>query len=240
VTVSHLAAHRVTADDTLEKIVASYGLSSVAALTEIPANTPLKAVFEDRQGLREGLLIYIPPPAMRLARDRLYLMHAVRPLFQAHFDDLRSLVETTLLAEIGAWRETGSDEGLLATLGALQQRVNLAVETTAARTWPIVANCRGMMLTHVAEPADHAVVGASDDPLCGLYWTVTPPFLNQWQIFWEAAGCLKRWAFGSADEAMALAERNLNTLSSLIMQQVDQRIRGAQALEARLRQERAG
>lgn len=234
-TATHLSAHRVEAGDTIDGIIARYQLSSRQALTEIRANDPLRPVFDGRENLREGMIVFVPPPAIRLARDRVYLMHAVRPLFISHFDELRDRADSDLVPKIREWRQTeerGDIVHLLASLGSL---VDAAIESIARHTRPVIASCEGMLNTHVAEPTDHAVIGARGDPLCGLYWTVTPPILEQWRIMWDPDDCLAKWGGRSADDAVGIALRHLNAISSLVVQQVDQRIRDAQNLESRLR-----
>lgn len=234
-TAGQLSAHVVRDGDTIDGIVDRYGLSSRAALTKIPANQPLKSHFAERGPLPDGLLVYIPPRAVLLARDRVYCLQSVRPRVIAHFDDCRERLANELGPAIlgeEAPGEAGVVQELLSALGAAAIET---IESVSRSMQPLVPVCQALVLTHVAEETDHAVVGAAEDPLCPLYWCITPPILNFWSGFWEPPVWQEKWLGTSAEEAFRLLERQLNTLSSLVVQRFDQRIRDSQALENRLR-----
>lgn len=235
--IHYLSAHKVRAGDTLESLVARYRLSSPRAITDIPANKPVRARLIGSSDLPPGLMIRIAPNAGQLVKERLYLLHALRPAFLAHFDELESLhVELE-----AALRDAGAPLDCArawTVVGRLQDAVLTAIDSIALRAAPLVDICRGMAHTHVAEDTDHAAVSSAQDSHCGLYWSLSPATLELWRDMWALSLWLDKWQDQASDRAWLLATRYLNTVRSIVVQQVDRRIREAQKLERSLMQER--
>jgi hypothetical protein len=234
-TARQLSAHVVANGDTVDYIVSHYGLSSSAALRDIPANQSLKSHLSADGPLPAGLLIYIPPRAGLLVRNRLYCLQSIRPGFIAHFDDCRQRLEDDVAPAVLKARKPGDDPAVHALLMELCQVAGESIEAISRAAQPLIPVCQGLVLTHVADDTDHAVAGAADDPLCSLYWCITPPLLEFWRGFWEPSAWREKWQDRTPEAAFQLQQQQLNTLSSLVVQQVDQRIRNAQILENALR-----
>jgi len=234
-TAGQLSAHLVRNGDTVDELVSRYDLSSRVALTGIPANLPLKMHFVDDGPLPDGLLIYIPPRALLLARDRVHCLQSARPRVIAHFDDCRERLANELGPAILGEEEPGKSGAVHDLLSDLGNSVVQTIESVSRATQPLITVCQAIVLTHVAEETDHAAVGSAGDPLCSLYWCITPPLLEFWTGFWEPSAWQEKWQNKSAEEAFNLLEQQLNTLSSLAVQKFDQRIRDAQSLGNNLR-----
>jgi hypothetical protein len=237
-TAGQLGAHVVETGDSLAGIVGRYNLSSEMALLEAPANRPLRPVLENSGPLPEGLLVYIPPRAVLLVRDRIYCLQRLRQRLYRHFDSLRESAAADLIPAIRASDLSRVRTEFSVPFRLLEKTVSSMVEEAAEMAWPLVGISQAMVNTHVAEPTDHAVVNAANDPLCPLYWAVTPPMLEFWTDFWSIGRWAKNWQDKDGPRAARLLSQQLNTLGSLVLQQIDKRIRDAQALENRLRFEK--
>jgi len=234
-TAGQLGAHVVEAGDSLASVVDRYNLSSELALLNIPANRPLRPVLETAGPLPEGLLVYIPPRAVLLARDRIYCLQRLRPRLLSHFHGLRESAAADLIPAIRASDLSQARTDFSESFLLLGKTVSSMIEEAADTARPLVGISQAMINTHVAEPTDHAVVNAANDPLCPLYWAITPPILEFWTDFWSIEGWIEKWQDKDGPQAARLLKQQLNTLGSLVVQQVDQRLRDAQALENRLR-----
>jgi hypothetical protein len=235
--IKFLSRHVAKPGDTLESLVSEYRLSSWRAIADIEANLPVRGQLVIRGTLPLGLMVSIPPNASELLKERLYLLHRVRPAFLAHFDGQALQVEQDLvksLLKAGAPEEA---EGMAELLAALQKEVDLTIEDLAHQTWPLVSICVGMTHTHVAERIDILAAGTLSDSLCGLYWAISPPILGLWQQLWDMDTWLGKWRGRDPAAASQLVQQFQNTVRSLVVQQIDQRIREAQKLERDLHQE---
>jgi hypothetical protein len=235
--IKFLSSHTIKPGDTLESLARDYRLSSWRAVAEIESNWSLIGQFPARSKLPVGTLVRIPPNAGDLVKERLYLLHRIRPAFLTHFDQQRSVVENDLHNSFlgpAAQQDSGAIANLL---HAMQSEVHKAIAGIAKEAWPLVSICAGMTHTHVAQAVDRMAAATSGDSLCGLYWAITPPVLRLWQEIWQPETWAGKWAGREPDAAWLLAHQFQNTVGSLVVQQIDQRLREAQKLERNLQQE---
>ncbi|MDH3349940.1 MAG: hypothetical protein OEM51_00215 [Gammaproteobacteria bacterium] len=230
-------AHIVQSGDSRESIVARYRLSSWRAVTEISPNIALRELTESHDDLPVGLLIHIPPNAPELARERLYGLHSFRPEIMVHFDAMQELCNTELRGPVLAAADPLESEEIRQALARLHSYVAEATDILARNTSPLIQVCQGMIHTHVAERTDHAVVNAGGDPLRGLYWAVTPSVLELWKNMWAPGTWAAKWRSVASKAAWEQATQYATTIRSLVVQQIDRRIREAMALERALRLE---
>jgi len=235
--IKFLSRHVAKPGDTLESLVSEYRLSSWRAIADIQANLPLRGQLVIRGTLPLGLMISIPPNAGELLKERLYLLHRVRPAFLAHFDGQALQAEQILGASLLNARAPDEAEGVAEVLAAMQKEVDLTIEDLARQTWPLVSICVGMTHTHVAERIDQLAAGTLSDSLCGLYWAISPPILGLWQQLWELDTWVGKWQGLDSGAAWQRVQQFQNTVRSLVVQQIDKRIRDAQKLERDLFQE---
>ena len=235
--ITFLSRHVAKAGDTLESLVSEYRLSSWRAIADIEANLPLRGQLVVRGVLPLGLMISIPPNAGDLLKERLYLLHRVRPAFLAHFDEQALHAEQSLGASLLKAKAPDGTEGVAEVLSAMQNDVNQVIEDLARQTWPLVSICVGMTHTHVAERIDKLAAGTMGDSLCGLYWAISPPILGLWQQLWELDIWVGKWQGLDSGAAWQMVQQFQNTVRSLVVQQIDKRIRDAQKLERDLLQE---
>lgn len=235
--IGFLSRHVTKANDTLESLVSEYRLSSWRAIADIAANKTCRPQLLIRGELPIGLMISIPPNANDLVKERLYLLHRLRPSFLAHFDALALQVEQQLRPLLLGTKEPQDSADIAAVLATMQGEVNKAVEELGRHAWPLVSICVGMSHTHVSERVDHLAAGTVGDPLCGLYWAISPPVLNLWQQLCARETWQDRWRDCDADTACQRVYQYHNTVRSLVVQKIDQQIRKAQKLELDLRQE---
>lgn len=234
--IKHLSVHSARAGDTLASLVSRYRLSSARAITDIPANKSIRTRLLDTAELAPGLMIHIAPNAGQLVKERLYVLHALRPAVIAHFDELAVLHADLEDALRGA--EAPLDyERAWEIVSKLAKVVLTGIDNIALRATPLVEICQGMVHTHVAQNDDSAAVSAARDAHCGLYWCIAPATLELWRDMWTRRLWLDKWQDQAADRAWLLATRYLNTVRSIVIQQIDQRIREAQMLEQSLLQE---
>lgn len=235
--IRFLSMHVAKPGDTLESLVSEYRLSSWRAIADIQSNVSLRGKLVVRGTLPVGLMVNIPPNAGNLLKERLHLLHKVRPVFLAHFDRQALHAEQTLCASLLNARLPDEVEGVAADLAAMQNEVDTVIEDLACETWPLVSICVGMTHTHVADRTDKMAAGTVSDSLCGLYWAISPPILGLWQQLWDLDMWLGKWQGRDPDAASQLVQQFQNTVRSLVVQQIDKRIREAQRLERDLHQE---
>ena len=235
--VKFLAIHTAQAGDTVDSLTQAYRLSSRLAITDIPANRNARTTLLAIDELPEGMRINIPPNAGELCKERLYALHRDRSSFLAHFDALQSSAESTLRSAVLATDRPFESAAVQQVLSELHEAVAAGIDTMASNTAPLVQICQGMAHTHVADWKDNAAVEAAADPLCGLYWAISPGALELWRDMWTDTVWSHKWQDKEPKAAWRLAEQFLTTVRSIVVQQIDQRIRETQALERRLQSE---
>ncbi len=235
--ITFLSRHVAKSGDTLESLVSEYRLSSWRAIADIEANLSLRGQLVVRGTLPLGLMISIPPNAGELLKERLYLLHRVRPAFLSHFDGQALHAEQKLGASLLKAKAPDEAQGLAEVLATMQKEIDLTIENLARQTWPLVSICVGMTHTHVAERIDKLAAGTLGDSQCGLYWAISPPILGLWQQLWDLDTWLGKWQGLDSGAAWQLVQQFQNTVRSLVVQQIDKRIRDAQKLERDLLQE---
>jgi hypothetical protein len=232
--VRFLSKHIAKPRDSVESLVREYRLSSWRAITDIEANLPLRSQLMIRGFIPQGLMISIPPNAGDLLKERLYLLHRVRPSFLRHFDKELLLAEQDLKPLMLHAENPAESEAVAAILETMQREVNLAIEDLARQAWPLVSICTGMSYTHVFQQIDKMAAGTTNDSLCGLYWALSPPLLSLWRQIWHLDFWAQKWTNRDQDAAWQLVSQHQNTVRSLVIQQIDKRIRYDQKLEREL------
>lgn len=236
-TIKFSSIHTTREGDTLEALVEQYRLSSERALLEIAPNEALRNRLQGNEALPAGLVIHIPPNAVDLVRERLYRLHEIRPVLLSHFDTMRDVAESDLRPVLAGTPAPADSRDAFDVLVKLAEYVTESVSTMAANTRSLVDIGAGLSHTHVATDMDRAVAEAAQDPRCGLYWSVTPPVLSQWETMWDQDLWQARWDGAGSDDAWNSASQHKVTIRSIVVQQVDMRIREAQSLERQLRAE---
>lgn len=223
-----LILHHVQPGETLADIAARYGLSSWQALAFAPDN----AALLERQAAGAlpipGSRLHVPPDARMLLEQRIRVVHQLRALLQRHFEALDGehesrlpdLLERSPDADVATAREL---------LDVLNQRVHDEVERAHAAARDLAGVNRGLLLTHLYDRDDLARYAGGDVAVVGLNWLLTPQLLAVWYGMWDAPFWVGRWRGVDAGEATALTARHLNLVRSKVLQQVDVRLRQAQA-----------
>ncbi len=235
--IKFASVHTTRDGDTLDALVGQYRLSSSLAIVEIESNAAIREHLQSGSSLPAGLVIHIPPNAIDLVRERLYRLHEIRPVLLSHFDTMREIAESDLRSALVDAATPIDSAGAFGVLGELAEFVAESVTSIAANTSSLIDIGVGMSATHVATDADRAVAGTAQDPRCGLYWSVTPPILNQWETMWDPELWLAKWSDADSGDAWGRASQYKNTIRSIVVQQVDTRIRESQSLERQLRAE---
>ncbi len=220
--------------DTLDALVQQYRLSSSLALVEIESNAAVREHLLSDAALPAGLVIHIPPNAADLVRERLYRLREIRPVLLSHFDTMREIAESDLRSALANATTPIDSVEAFEILGELSEFVSESLTSIAANTASLVDIGVGMSATHVATDADRAVAGAAQDPRSGLYWSVTPPVLNQWETMWNGELWRAKWSGVDSGDAWGRASQYKTTIRSIVVQQVDARIRESQSLERQL------
>lgn len=236
-TVQFASVHTTREGDTLDRLVEQYRLSSRRAIVDIESNASIRDRLQGEGALPPGLVVHIPPNAVDLVRDRLYRLHEIRPVLLSHFDTMRDVAESDLRPALLGSSAAEESRDAFEVIQVLAEFVAESVSTIAANTRSLAEIGAAMSLTHAATDMDRAAASALSDPRCGLYWTVTPPVLGQWETMWDEGLWQARWSGVDADDAWTSTLQYQTTIRSIVVQQVDARLRESQALERRLRAE---
>jgi hypothetical protein len=70
--------------------------------------------------------------------------------------------------------------------------------------------------------------------MTGLYWLISAQYVNAWSGMWAVEVWTNKWAGKESATAWQAADQYLNTIRSIVVQQVDTRIRETLALESAL------
>lgn len=233
--ITFLSRYEVGRYDTVESVCHSYGISW-RAISEIPANQGIRHNLPSSGKLATGLILGIPPHAGRLIKERLHALHRLRPGILNHFAEVSKMADTELkpLLSKGTVAEISSD--ITRVLSSLHEQNLRGVQELAGSSRQLVPLCTGLSHTHVAIPEDSKVVGSSADEMCGLYWTISPEMLQVWQNLYLPEFWSERWQSTVSDPWTSI-QQNLNTISSVIVQKLDGRIRHDQNLDRELTME---
>ena len=226
--------HIASGDDSLESLVRDYRLSSVRAILEIDANRHLLEEIPRNGTLPLGMRVTIPPNAIQLVTERTRKLEQVRPLFLSHFDALRRIVSANLATALQATDAPLASDDVRNSLAELKEYVDKEISSIASHSADLVAIAEAMSKTHVSEERDHGAVRARHDPLCGLYWALTPEVLEQWQLLWAMSTWEQQWREKSGEAALESALQVVNTIGTLIIHQLDNRLRTAYTLKESL------
>lgn len=235
--VKFLGVHEVRVGETVSSLAKRFRLSSSMAITDAPANKKIDPPLASNEELPEGAIVAIPPNAADLTKERLWGLHAARPAFLDHFDQLQSLAKSGLQPAMFATKRPLESESVRAAVAELEVFVADGVGRIAGGMESLLTICQGMAHTHVAQWTDHAAVEALADPHCSLYWAISPAVFEIWTGMWAADLLEAKWMEKDAESSWRLAAQHQNLVRTLVVQQIDQRIRDAQALERRLQQE---
>jgi hypothetical protein len=231
------SAYTTRAGDTTAAIAARFRLSSPQAITEVALNRPLKSILQGAGGLPAGLLVHIPPNAIELLRERLFALDKFRPILLSHFVELDEMADALLRDDILQSMPPLDTVRLQVPLARLGGFVDTSMDTIVRGTKALVRVCQAMTHTHVAERNDFAVVNDGADPRVGVYWAVTPGVYGAWLNMWDRDTWAGKWHELDVQTAWERVPQHITTIRSLVVQQVDQRIREARALERQLRSE---
>lgn len=233
-TIQYVKVHVTDGNDTLVSIVGDYRLSSTRAILEIPENRHLLEKLPRDGMLPEGLKLGIPPNAIQLVTERTYKLQQVRPLFLSHFNTLRQIVNADLSVALHGTDTPLEDKETLRLLGELKAFVDNEIPSIASHAGELVTIATAMSKTHVAEERDHLAARARQDPLCSLYWSLTPQVVQRWQSMWDLGLWQHRWRGLSGEPALRDTLQLLNTAETLVIHQLDARLREAFALKESL------
>lgn len=237
--ITFVSRHIVKPGDTVDSLLRDYRLSCRSALSDIKANSDCRDILMSADDLPPGLPINIPPNAALLVKERTYILHRLLPKVRGEFARLREASETCLKPVI-LGHDGADSAGRIEALNELAAATLEAIDRVAEDAWPLVGVCVGMSQTHVGEEYDRLAAGTTNDALCGLYWALTPMKLGVWREAWNADTHTAKWRGHDPDSAWSASARYLTTVESLVVQQLDTRIREAQSLERRLLGEASG
>jgi hypothetical protein len=229
-----IQVHIASGDDSLDSLVKDYRLSSVRAILEIEANRHLLEEMPRTGNLPLGMRVNIPPNAIQLVTERARKLEHVRPLFLSHFDALRQIVSANLATALQATDLPLASDDVRNSLAELNEYVDKEILSIASHSAELVVIAEAMSKTHVSEERDHGAVRARHDPLCSLYWALTPEILEQWQLLWAMETWEQLWREKSGEAALERSLQVVNTIGSLVIQQLDNRLRTAHALKESL------
>ena len=221
-TITYVSAYTVQEGDTPEKLVRDYRLSSWQAIVGIRENKPLKSRLED--GLEPGLVIHIPPNANDLLQQRTYSLDRLRPVIQAHFDDLQARCEGRLRPLLHETAIAADSETVNQQITELAAHIDAEIDRIATLSKPLANICEGIARTHIAADIDRAVANALANPRAGLYWSVTPEVLGVWSGMWD----LELWKSRlniAAGGGWQSVQQYMTTVRSLVLQSIDKRLR---------------
>lgn len=226
--------HIASGDDSLESLVKDYRLSSVRAILDIDANRHLLEEIPRTGNLPLGMRVNIPPNAIQLVTERTRKLEQVRPLFLSHFDALRRIVSANLAAALQATDVPLASDDVRNSLAELKEYVDKEILSIASHSADLVVIAEAMSKTHVSEERDYGAVRARHDPLCSLYWALTPEVLEQWQLLWAIATWEQQWHEKSDEAALEKTLQMVNTVGTLVIHQLDNRLRTAFTLKQSL------
>jgi hypothetical protein len=232
-TYAQLSKYEVGRYDTAESISSGYGLSW-KAIKNIPANEHLRYQLPDSGKVATGLLLSIPPHAGRLARERLNVLHRVRPQVLSHFHRFSERAKSELRPILEDTREPMNEVRVRDVMAELERSAASDIDALATAAMPLVGICSGMAHTHIATESDRQVAASANDPQCGLYWLVSPQKYEPWRSLWVLQTWSSRWQQSDGPSAWeALLELN-NTVMSIVVQSIDEKIRIDQNIENQL------
>ncbi len=178
--------------------------------------------------------VKIPTNTVRLVTERTHKLQQVRPLFLSHFVAARQMIDEELAEVLRTSDAPLESDEVRRLLGELESFVDGEVRSIASRAKELVRIAEAMSKTHVAEERDHAAAFSPQDPLCGLYWALTPRVLEQWQTLWTLETWEQEWRDKTGEAALAKTLQVLNTVETLVIHQVDDRLRTAFRLKEAL------
>ena len=232
-TFALLSKYEVGRYDTAESISNGYGLSW-NAIKNIPANEHLRYQLPDSGKVAAGLLLSIPPHAGRLVRDRLNALHRVRPQVLSHFSQMSEHAESELRPVLEQASEPMSAVPVTQVMQQLQRSAASDIDTLAMVAMPLLGICSGMSHTHVATETDRQVLASPDDPQGGLHWLASTEKFLVWRSLWELETWSARWQECDGPGAWTVLQQLTNTISSIVLQGIDGKIRSDQRLENQL------
>lgn len=222
------------AGDSLASIASAFRLSSHRALSGIPANAGLGNPAPGA-ALRPGTKVHVPPNAFELLKERIYALHAIRPMLETHFNEQhahasREVIDGALVQRVPS--EPAEAEPVLAGLRGM---VADAVGAAARASAPLAHIGLGMCETHVATSNDRSIPGSTVGELTGLYWLLSGNYVGAWSNMWDTDLWVGKWSGRDAPTAARLVLQHINTIRSVVVQQLDARLRESLALERQLR-----
>jgi hypothetical protein len=231
--ISYTSTYIAKSGDTLKQIARAFRLSSYRALVEIPGNAHIGNIAVDAT-LEIGTRISIPPNAGDLLKERLYVLHAVRPLLLAHFDKQVTQAEADLrgVALAGGIPSTPSE--LSRALAGMQALVAEDMQNIAQACVTLARIGQGIAETHVASADDRSIRGSTVGEMTGLYWMLSGRYVGVWADMWSVELWSDKWQGKDIATAWRATDQHLNTIRSVVVQQADARIRETLALEASL------
>ena len=232
-TYALLSKYEVGRYDTAESISSGYGLSW-NAIKDTPANEHLRYQLPDSGKVATGLLLSIPPHAGRLVRERLNALHRVRPQVLSHFQRFSERAESELHPILEDTREPMNAAMVREAMTELERSAASDIDALATAAMPLVGICSGMAYTHVAAESDRRVAASVGDPQCGLYWLVSPEKLELWRSLWVLQTWSSRWQQSDGPRAWEALQQLTNTVSSIVVQSIDEKIRIDQSIESQL------
>jgi len=235
--IKYLSAHTMQDGDTIASLVVRYRLSSRRAIVECPANVSLLSKLPDPGRPPAGFILHIPPSVSDLTRDRIYALNRLKPACLEHFDKLQAFADSELQPALSATEALLESQVVRQTLSALRVEVEEAIADIAGQALPLAAICKGMACTHLAQPIDRAVSESAADPRCGLYWAVSPDALVLWSGMWDEDLWMAKWQDLGTRSNWEKTCQYLNTVRSIVVQQIDQRIRDALSLQRQMHAE---
>lgn len=231
--VTFVSKHEIGRYDTVESICSSYGISW-SAIFDSPANKKIRHQLPPSGKISTGLLISIPPRAGQLVKNRLYELRRIRGDVLDHFHGLFAAIEKTILPMLGEESLSEINSDIAVALKDLDCRVRAEIDQLVINAGPLAQICIGMSETHVSTNDDARVMHMIGDPRCGMLWAVSGEKLALWSGMWERAVWEDR-LFGQSDRSASDQVRQyLNTVYSLVVQELDNKIRTDQALERTL------
>lgn len=229
--------HTVREGETLDSLISDYRLSSGAAILDVERNASVRSQLEADGNLPVGLTVHIPPNAQDVLRRRVSKLNELRPVLLAHFDTLRALADAELFPAMREGAYPFDSDEINAVLGELEGFSATAIDRLSLSSDVFVELASAMSLTHVASRDDHELKASSGYRSAGLIWAISHDGIGGWEILWTRDFLDGRWNTDSPEAAMKATLVILTTIESVVVHEVDRRLRESFLLQQRLQAE---
>lgn len=219
--------HSSVEGESLIDIAKRYRLSSWRAVVYAPGNEEIR-MYHGRAPLAASTLVRVPPRAYDLLQRRVFALHRVRPLLEQCFVAHEQRIGRDL-GDNAKDPDLSSREHVRALLENLDRSVRADVERVQQACRVFVEINSGLRETHLSRAPDIRKYGRYVNPEAGICWLLEKRLADSWFGMWAPDMWLERWTACDYREAVRRATLYFGAIRSNVMQQLDRRLRQAQA-----------